>query len=307
MGRLGRHHRGVPAMTIFLAQLIPVNPGSVDSVSYVTAALDALVSATSGLFLPNARSLLDKLGLLALVLGAMSWTWGYLTGHHIFSGDHFWRVLVRYLIAYNLLRYFNSPMPLVGYSFHQIFTEEGRWLAAQIDISILNTFLQQIATIWGGTEKPHYWDIPATLIYVWTAIDLTAIEIGLFAVTVYSFWAIGVGLILGPFFIVAYLFRATSHFFWAWVNYMVKYCLYRVVASALVAVMATALLRFMSSTLHGDYSIGHWWAILPGFTVMIAGGLLMCLKVGQLVNDLTSGGAYAGTGGIPIPVVRRFV
>src|SRR6516165_208635 len=116
---------------------VPVNPGSVDIIGFVTQALDALVDPASAVFLSTAQPLLDKLGLLALVLGALSWTYAYLTGHHIFSSDHFWRVLVRYLIAYNLLRYYNAPMPLVGYSFHQLFTEEARWMGSQIDISVL--------------------------------------------------------------------------------------------------------------------------------------------------------------------------
>ena len=127
-------------------------------------ALDGIVDPTSSIFLATAQPLLDKLGLLALVTGALTWTYGYLTGNHIFSGEHFWRVLIRYMIAYNLLRYYNSPMPLVGYSFHQIFTQEARWMAAQIDISVLDRFLTEIQHIWGTMEKPHPWDIPATII-----------------------------------------------------------------------------------------------------------------------------------------------
>lgn len=285
---------------------IPVNPGTVDIVSFVTKALDAIVEPTSSTFVATAQPVLDKLGLLALVLGALSWTYSYLTGNHIFSGEHFWRVLIRYLIAYNLLRYYNSPMPLVGYSFHQIFTEEARWMAAQIDITVLDRFLNELQHIWGTMEKPHVWDIPAIVIYVLIGLDMALIEGGLFAITVFSFWSIGVGLILGPFFIVAYLFRATSHFFWAWVNYMIKYSLYRVVASALVAVFTNVLLNFIDNTVHGDYSLGHWWAIAISWTVVVVAGLFACLKVSQLVNYLTTGGAYAGAGGLPIPVLRRF-
>jgi hypothetical protein len=285
---------------------IPVNSGTVDIISFVTKALDAIVDPTSNTFVATAQPLLDKLGLFALVLGALSWTYGYLTGNHIFSGEHFWRVLIRYLIAYNLLRYYNSPMPLVGYSFHQIFTEEARWMAAQIDITVLDRFLNEIQQIWGTMEKPHVWDIPAILIYIGIGLDMAMIECGLFAITVFSFWAIGVGLILGPFFIVAYLFRGTSHFFWASVNYMIKYSLYRVVASALVAVFTNVILNFIDNTVHGDYSLGHWWAIAISWTVVVFAGLFACLKVSQLVNDLTTGGAYAGAGGLPIPVLRRF-
>jgi hypothetical protein len=240
------------------------------------------------------------------VVGALTWTWGYLTGNHIFSGEHFWRVLIRYLVAYNLLRYYNSPMPLVGYNFHQLFTEESRWMAAQIDISVLDRFLQQMQQIWGGMEKPHVWDLPATLIYFWIGVDMAILECALFIITAFSFWAIGVGLILGPFFIVAYLFRGTAHYFWAWVNYMLKYSLYKVVASAVVAIFSNVILNFISNTVHGDYSLGHWWAIALSFTVVVAAGFFACIKVGSLVNDLTSGSAFSGAS-VSIPFVRRFL
>jgi hypothetical protein len=39
---------------------------------------------------------------------------------------------------------------------------------------------------------------------------------------------------------------------------------------------------------------------------MVAAGLFACSKVSQLVNDLTIGGAYAGAGSLPIPILRRF-
>jgi hypothetical protein len=217
-------------------------------------------------------------------------------------------VLIRYLIAYNLLRYYNTPLPIIGYNFHQLFTEEAKWMAAQIDIAVLNRFLQQIQTMWGRMEHPHVWDVPATLMYVWIGLDMAIIECALFIIMAYSFWAIGIGIILGPFFIVAYLFRATSHFFWAWVNYMIKYSLYRVVASATVAVFANVILNFITTTVHGDYSIGHWWAIALSWTTVIVASLFVCLKVGSLVNDLTSGTAFAGaSGGVPIPFLRRFL
>jgi hypothetical protein len=285
---------------------IPVSPQSVSLLTFVTQALDGLIAPTSNIFLGTALPVLNKLALFALVLGALTWTWGYLTGNHIFSGEHFWRVLIRYLVAYNLLRYYNSPLPLVGYNFHQLFTEESRWMAAQIDISVLDRFLQQMQQIWGGMEKPHVWDLPATAIYLWIGVDMALLECALFIITAFSFWAIGVGLILGPFFIVAYLFRGTAHYFWAWVNFMLKYSLYKVVAAAVLAVFANVVLNFISNTLHGDYSLGHWWAILLSFTAVVGAGFFACLKVGQLVNDLTTGSAYSGAS-VSIPFLRRFL
>src|ERR1700709_534820 len=149
---------------------VPVSPQTVSLLTFVTQALDGLVAPTSNIFLSSALPVLNKLALFALVLGALTWTWGYLTGNHIFNGEHFWRVLIRYLVAYNLLRYYNSPMPLVGYNFHQLFTEESRWMAAQIDISVLDRFLQQMQQICGGMEQSDVWDLPATVIYFWIGV-----------------------------------------------------------------------------------------------------------------------------------------
>jgi hypothetical protein len=88
---------------------VPVNSQTVSLLTFVTQALDALVAPTSNIFLGTALPVLNKLALLALVLGAFTWTWDYLVGNHIFSGEHFWRVLIRYLVACNLLRYYNAP------------------------------------------------------------------------------------------------------------------------------------------------------------------------------------------------------
>jgi hypothetical protein len=215
-------------------------------------------------------------------------------------------VLIRYLIAYNLLRYYSAPLPLIGYNFHQIFTEEGKWMAAQIDIHVLNLFLTQIQQLWGGMEKPQVYNIPATMIYIWIGGQMALIECALFVITALSFWAVGIGIILGPFFIVSYMFRATQHFFWAWVNFMIKYSLYRVVASAIVAIFSNVILNFITNTVHGDYSLGHWWAIAISFTVICVAGVVACLKVGSFVNDLTTGSAYTGSS-IPIPYLNRWL
>jgi hypothetical protein len=65
------------------------------------------------------------------------------------------------------------------------------------------------------------------------------------------------------------------------------------------------LAQALNNTVPRDYSRGHWLAIAISWTVVIVAGLFACLKVSQLVNDLTTGGAYAGAG-LPIPILRRF-
>jgi type IV secretion system protein VirB6 len=135
---------------------------------------------------------------------------------------------------------------------------------------------------------------------------MVAVELALFVITAMSFWAVGIGIILGPFFIVSYLFQATRHYFWAWVNYMVKYSLYRVVAACIVAIFSNILFNFVNNTVGKDYSIGHFWAVIPAFCVICLAGIVACLKVGSIVNDLTTGSAYAGSS-IPVPMINRWI
>jgi hypothetical protein len=87
---------------------------------------------------------------------------------------------------------------------------------------------------------------------------------------------------------------------------MIKYSLYRVVASAMVALASNMILNFISNTIHGDYSLGHWAAVFISFTVVCVAGVLGCLKVGSFVNDLTTGSAHAGAS-VPIPFLSRWL
>jgi hypothetical protein len=68
-----------------------------------------------------------------------------------------------------------------------------------------------------------------------------------------------------------------------------------------VAVFANVILNYVSNTLHGNYSLGHWWALTLSWTAIVAGGLFACFKVSHIVNDLTTGSAHGGaSGGIPL-------
>ena len=290
-----------------LAQIpspIPVNGQTVSLLSYVTNALDALIAPTSTTFLATVAPLVNKFGVFLIVLGSIVAIYHYLVGYHAWIMPIF-KAVFAYMVAYNLIRYYNSPMPLVGVSFYQMFTAERDWMAATIDVHVLNLFLDRIRDIWGKMEKPHVYDLPATLIYMWVGLQMASLECCLFVITGFSFFAIGVGIIMGPWAILAYMFPATRHFFWSWVNYMIKYSLYKVVASAVVNIFATATLGFITQTLHGDYSIGHWWAVAISFTVICFMGVFACLKVGGLTTDFTSGGAHSGS--ISIPFINRFL
>ena len=60
----------------------------------------------------------------------------------------------KFLAVLGMLHYYSNPLPGVAFSFHQIFSETARHMAALIDLSILDQFVQRIQAITSGLEKP---------------------------------------------------------------------------------------------------------------------------------------------------------
>jgi hypothetical protein len=284
-------------MTLFLAQLgdvIPLNPGTQQIAQYVATAITQLTNVNAPIFVAKAQTLLNGLGLFALVLGALLWVWGYLVGNHHYAVQYYVKALVAYLISFNLLKYYIDPMPLIGYSFSGIFAAAAGWLTAFVNLATVNQFFSGLNHVWANAERPGNVDLIGALYYVLLGLIIGLIEATAFGVILYSFIALGVGAMLGPFFVVCYLFPATRMWFWAWVNFMVKYSLFQVVAAIYVNVVATAGLIFIGAALHGDYSLGHLIAMFGPFLALMFIAVFGLLKIPALTSDLLTGGASAG-------------
>ncbi len=65
----------------------------------------------------------------------------------------------KFLAVLGMLHYYSNPLPGVAFSFHQIFSETARHMAALIDLSILEQLVQRIQAITSGLEKPGFTDI----------------------------------------------------------------------------------------------------------------------------------------------------
>jgi type IV secretion system protein VirB6 len=164
-------------------------------------------------------------------------------------------------------------------------------------VTTVDQFFARLNYVWANVERPGGADIIGALYFVLLGLIIALIQVIAFAVILFSFIALGVGVMLGPFFVVAYLFQATRHWFWNWVNFMLKYALFQVIAAAYVNVIATAGLVFIGAALHGDYSLGHLIAMFVPFLALMVIGVFGLLKVGALTNDLLSGTANAGASG----------
>lgn len=113
------------------APVIPVNSGTVDYFSSITSAIDNLITSGGPVFLSTGNQLLTAIGIIMLVIYGLKWATASASRHHPefdFPGViHFFAL---FLIAEALLRYYNVPLPWTGSSFHQIFPDTARQLAA---------------------------------------------------------------------------------------------------------------------------------------------------------------------------------
>src|SRR5450755_460206 len=274
-------------------QFFPINGQTIDMTSYVTNSVDQLVNTYSGLFLATVQPYLTPALLVGIVIAGLFWMFDY----PVRAMQYLFRTLIAYVAVVWMLRYYNTPMPLVGIPFSQIFRLEGRFLSAQIDISLLNVFIQNVAAFMAG-DKPNPFNIFGVISYFFILIGLALPELVLFLETSFAIVALGIGALLGPIFIALYMlpFSWAKQLFWSWFHAMIKYAFYRVFASALVFIWATAEMSFITQFLGGKLSFGSWSASVLGLLVFNVACGILCLRLPRLVADFTGGSAGSGGG-----------
>lgn len=284
------------AAPVGLAQSpIPINGQTQDYVSPITAAVNNLVLNNGGAFLATGLQLLTTIGVIMLVIKGLQWAAASASRHH---GEFDFPALIHFfglfLVAEALLRYYNVPLPWTNVSFHQLFPETGRQLAAAIDISTLNQLLKAVKDLVAGEEHPSIVNPIMIAIYYGILVDMILIEGVLFALNILSFVMVGIGSILGPLFIPWLMVQRLNWLFWNWLQFMLQYSFFQIVASALTNVWATVLLNFLNNSVHQDYSLAHFAILLVPLGLLNIGFTVCIFKAGSITSDLFKGTASAG-------------
>jgi hypothetical protein len=276
---------------------IPVNSANIDYIGSVTAAIDDLVTAGSPVFLTTGNELLTAIGVIMLVIYGLKWATHSASSHHPeFDFPGVIQFFALFLVAEAMLRYYNVPLPWANSSFHQILPDTARQLAATIDLTGMDALLSRINSVVMTTERPGVTDPLMFLVYFTIMIDMIAIEGILFAVTILGFIAVGIGSVLGPIFIPWLIVPRLSWLFWNWIQFMLQYSFYRVVASALTFVWSTVLLKFFDNAVQGDYTLAHFLIMLVPLGMLNIGMIFSVFRITSFVSDLFKGTAAAGGG-----------
>ena len=286
-----------PALRAQSAGPVPINSGNVDYITTVTNAIDGLVTADGGVFLSAGHQILTAIGIIMLVLCGVRLASESASRHH---GEFGFPALIQFfalfLIAEALMRYYTAPLPWTNVSVSRILPDTARFFAGTLDLSVLDNLLTKMNAIVSGTAKPSFMNPFMIAVYFGILIDMILIQGILFAANILAFVFIGIGYLLGPLFIPWLVVPRLNWLFWNWVQFMLQYSFYRVVASALTYVWSTVLVTFIDNSVHGNYTLAHFLVLLVPIGVLNIGLIFSVLKIGSVVSDLFKGTAAAGSG-----------
>ncbi|MGA7410968.1 MAG: type IV secretion system protein [Bryobacteraceae bacterium] len=274
---------------------IPATQSTLDMISWVTTAITQLVTTNVGVFVADGFILAKLIAIYLLMVRGATYTMRAMTMHWPMTPlDDLGLFIGKFLAVLAMLHYYSNPLPGVAFSFHQIFSETARHMAALIDLSILDQLVQRIQAITSGLEKPGFTDIIGIIVYVYTLIEMGIVQAVLFFVTSFGFVAIGLGSLLGPLFIPFYMWPTQAGKFYRWLDYMIVYSFYQVVATAFVYVWTNVIVYFFDHAIHGDYGLAHLLILIVPFLALSVTFVISMFKIPAIAAELFGGMGSTG-------------
>jgi hypothetical protein len=220
-------------------------------------------------------------------------------GHGGFRLDHFAQLILTIALGLTMIKFYTSPIPGFGRSFSRLITDQGLYLANQLDRGLVAEVWDRLNQLYLGLETPGL-SIAINLLEAvrWSVIILAilAAEVVLFLIIAFGYVASAVAVLVGPIFIAFFIVPKMEWLFWGWLRCFVQYAFYPVVAYAYLFVFGQLLIHFCD--VHPPPYDGAKAAVLfmPLLFLLIAFTYGM-IRVPSLVNSLFAG--RAGDSALP--------
>jgi TrbL/VirB6 plasmid conjugal transfer protein len=280
-----------------LAQNGTPDPGEVELYSSLDLSIHSVMNVLGGVFYHYVRGPLDKAAVALFVVTLAQAGLQSFTRYSIINLE--WLV-ERFYLPYGFARYvmdhWTVSIPGLGHTFPGLFTDAAQELAAYVNTSALDTLSSLCHDIQKALGvSPSIMDAGFTTYWV-TVGGIISFQTVAFYITSVAFIALAVGGVWGLVAVAFYPFPPMRWLYQSWLRYMVKYSSYLVVAPVVTNIMALFIVLWIQRSLHGDYSLEHFAAMSFEVPVVFFGSVIALLRIPQLANDLTSGGASAGAG-----------
>jgi hypothetical protein len=205
-----------------------------------------------------------------------------------------------------MLHYYNTPLPGAGISIHQIFPALAKVVTNVFDQSIVDGFLARVSKAADGTHVPGALDLVGAIVYTIVLLNVCILDLIMFAVNAFGFVALGMLTLFGPLIIPLFITRNFKSKFWHWVDGLLVFSMFRAVSAAISFIYVNVFISFFDNTVNGDYSLGHWLALLPTL-ILLNGGLLWSMFQVPRITGMIFGGVAGQAQGFVDTVTSNIV
>ena len=280
--------------------------------NWITQGCDALTTAASPTIDALGLHICISLATIMLVWFGVQESLASTHGGAGFNVGKFVSFFVLITFAYTLVRFYDSSIPGIGQSFRGFINGGARYLVSVIGsdsiTSIQSTLSQAQSNSGPGVVKalmnPYY----AIVYFVIQALIATLSAV-VSAIVAYGAIASSVVGLLGPVFIPFLVFDKLEFLFWGWLRAFVGFCFYKVLAAAVLSILAHLLAQYYSE-LANFSDPGNMVQELPLLILLVLVNVYILFKIPAMTMSIFSGstgGHGGGMGGLITAAILRAI
>lgn len=294
------------ALTLFVCALVPAitqaaapPAAGTDWLQQVTSEVDTLTTTHGDALVDIGVTELNFIALMSLIAMVVRWNLAHMViGYHPVNftiGDVF--VFFFKLFACSLmLHYYFNPFPGTSISLHNLFAAVAQAIASTLDQDVMNDFLTRVRNVGDSSQRPVGLDVVGVIVYFAVMVNMALIDLAMFAVDAFGWVAYGIFSLFGPLAIPLYMTKNFSSKFWGWFDGLIVFSFYRAVSAGFSFIWLNVLVGFFDNTVAGDYSLGHWLAIL-GTLIMLTGAFFWGMFKIPMITSMLFGGVGSAAQG----------
>lgn len=204
-------------------------------------------------------------------------------------------LLATLAINFSILFFWINPFPGVGMTLPGVLGVTADKLDSAISDAKIEQLVTDLQTRGHQVDAPAKDDASNSFAYYGYRGLMLLFEGAAFLVIMFAYGGFALGTLLAPIFIPLGLLQTTSSWFSGWLRFTVKFCLMRVVASA-VLLIVSQVVYFAFSNIPWYLYIIDLENVLPFLAAVLIACLYFVFKIPALTSELFGGGSDAVSG-----------
>jgi hypothetical protein len=272
-----------------ISNLLLLAPASTNPLNWLQDSIQSFDAANSGMFISIGSSLYTSFALMLIV-----WT-----GIQIALSGNFQPYAVARLIL--LLAFGKALIVYYGggdYSITALVLGQARYLGERIDTNALNLIGGRVGEAFTSLTRttPSLTNVTDTIWYFVALLAYLALQVAALFVVAFGDVAVTVCVLLGPIFLPFFIVPKLDWLFWGWFRAFLQFAFYRVVASAVLFIIASAADKMRQALPVGDAGGAiNGYEFMPTVLFAIVCVMVM-LKIPTLTSNIFSGSAGSDGG-----------